>query len=124
MVKNAKGFTLIELMTVFAIIAVLLTIVAPRYFNTINKSEEVVLRNNLETVRDAIGKYYHDNDAYPRSLDDLVTRKYLRHLPLDPITKSNKTWIEVQSTDEQGGIIDIKSGAPGKASNGVPYEDL
>jgi len=121
---RTRGFTLIELMTVLAIIAVLLTLVAPRYFNTLNKSEEVVLKNNLQTVRDAIGKYYHDNDVYPGNLEDLVTRKYLQHLPMDPITKSNRTWIEIPSSEEKGGIVDIKSGAQGNASDGTPYASL
>lgn len=123
MFVRLRGFTLVELMTVLAIVAVLLTLVAPRYFNTLDKSAEVVLRHNLQTVRDCIDKYYHDRDAYPRSLDELVARKYLRDVPLDPVTQSRDTWVLVQAAEESGGIADIKSGAPGRASDGTAYAD-
>ncbi|MDP1681623.1 MAG: prepilin-type N-terminal cleavage/methylation domain-containing protein, partial [Burkholderiales bacterium] len=76
--RQGKGFTLVELLVVLAIIALLVSIAAPRYFNSVEKSKEVVLKQDLSTMRDALDKYYGDTGKYPDSLDDLVTKKYLR----------------------------------------------
>lgn len=119
-----KGFTLIELMVVMAIIATLLTIAVPRYFHSVDKSREAVLRENLALTREALDKYYGDNGKYPDSLEDLTGRKYLRSLPLDPITGFATTWLIVPpDVPEKGGVFDIKSGAPGKARDGSEYRD-
>lgn len=116
------GFTLIELLVVLAIIALLVSIAAPRYFNSVEKSKEVVLKQDLATLRDALDKYYGDTGKYPESLDDLVSKKYLRKLPVDPITDSATTWIVVPPEDvEKGGVFDVHSGAPGNARDGSPY---
>ena len=125
MLKNTKGgFTLIELLVVMAIIAVLLTIAAPRYFHSVDKSKEAVLHQNLELTRQAIDKYFSDNGKYPDSLDDLVQKKYLRTLPYDPIAESNTTWIAVApSSTDKGALFDIKSGAVGVSINGTEYKD-
>jgi general secretion pathway protein G len=125
MLKNTKGgFTLIELLVVMAIIAVLLTIAAPRYFHSVDKSKEAVLHQNLELTRQAIDKYFSDNGKYPDSLDDLVQKKYLRTLPYDPIAESNSTWISVApSSTDKGALFDIKSGATGSSINGTEYKD-
>ena len=118
-----RGFTLIELLVVMAIIATLLTLAAPRYFNTVQKSREAVLRSNLGVMRDAIDKYYGDNGKYPSGLDDLVKRKYLRQIPEDPISESKSTWILVAPADDPAGVFDVKSGATGAASDGTPYQE-
>jgi len=125
MLKKFKhGFTLIELLVVMAIIAVLLTIAAPRYFHSVDKSKEAVLHQNLELTRQAIDKYFGDNGKYPDTLDDLVQKKYLRTLPYDPITESNTTWIVVSpSSPDKGVLYDIKSGAVGVSINGTEYKD-
>ena len=60
-----SGFTLIELLVVMAIIAPLLSIAMPRYFNSVEKSREAVLRENLALTRQALDKYYGDNGKYP-----------------------------------------------------------
>jgi general secretion pathway protein G len=118
------GFTLIELLVVMTIIALLLTIAVPRYFHSIEKSKETVLRDNLSILRDALDKYYGDNGKYPASLDDLVTQKYLRRIPPDPMTQSDTTWVTVPPVDPaQGTVYDVKSGAPGKAHDGSLYAD-
>src|SRR5919108_5715001 len=91
MVK-VKGFTLVELLIVMAIIATLLTIAVPRYYASLDRSKEVVLKENLYQMRDAIGKYYADKGKYPESLAALEADKYLRKVPLDPITDSATTW--------------------------------
>ena len=121
---RARGFTLIELLVVMSVIALLLTIAVPRYFGSIDKSKEAVLRENLNQMRDAISRYYADKGKYPESLDALASDKYLRRVPLDPITESDKTWIVLQPQDPQkGGVYDVKSGATGKSREGVEYSE-
>ena len=116
------GFTLIELLVVFAIIALLVSIVAPRYFNSVEKSKETVLKQDLSTMRDALDKYFGDTGKYPDTLEDLVSKKYLRKLPVDPFTDSTETWAIVPPEDaEKGGVFDLHSGAPGNARDGTPY---
>lgn len=120
-----RGFTLIELLVVMAIIALLLSMAAPRYANSVEKSKEAVLRQNLSLTREVLDKYYGDNGKYPDSLDTLVSRKYLRALPFDPITDSNATWLIVAPEGEnKGAVFDVRSGAPGNARDGTPYKDL
>jgi len=122
MVTRRHGFTLIELLAVLAIIALLLTIAVPRYFGSVDKAKEAVLKENLFQMRDAIGKYYGDKGKYPESIEALATDKYLRKVPLDPITESATTWVAVPPEEAQkGGVFDVKSGAPGKASDGTEY---
>jgi general secretion pathway protein G len=119
-----RGFTLIELLVVMAIIATLLSIAAPRYVGNVDKAKEAVLRENLASLRDSLDKYYADNGKYPPSLDDLVTRKYLRKIPLDPVTDSNRTWVVIPPQDVQkGAVYDIRSGATGRARDGSSYRD-
>ena len=120
-----RGFTLIELMVVLSIIALLLTLAVPRYFGSIDKSKEAVLRENLNQMRDAISRYYADKGKYPESLDALAAEKYLRGVPLDPVTESDKTWIILQPEDPQkGGVYDVKSGASGKTRDGREFSQL
>lgn len=120
--RRASGFTLIELLVVMVIIALLVSIAAPRYFNSVEKSKETVLKQDLSVMRDAIDKYYGDNDKYPDSLDDLVSKKYLRKLPVDPITDSATTWVVVPpENSDLGGVFDLHSGAPGNGRDGTPY---
>lgn len=119
---SASGFTLIELLVVMAIIALLLSIATPRYFNSVEKTKEAVLRQDLSTMRDAIDKYYGDTGEYPDTLDDLVSKKYLRKLPVDPLTDSASTWVVVPPPDaDKGGVFDLHSGAPGNGRDGTPY---
>ena len=117
-----KGFTLIELLVVLAIIATLLMLALPRYFSSVDKSKEAVLKENLYQMRDAISKYYGDKGKYPETLDALAAEKYLRKVPLDPVTESAATWIVVPPSDPQkSGVYDVRSGAPGNSSDGAPY---
>lgn len=125
-VRRAEGaFTLIELVIVMAIVALLLTLAAPRYFKSLERSKETVLRSNLATMRDALDKFYGDTGKYPERLEILVEKKYLRSLPVDPITESATTWVVVPPDQpEKGGVFDVHSGAEGKTADGVPYKDL
>jgi general secretion pathway protein G len=117
-----RGFTLIELLVVMAIIAILVSIATPRYFNSVEKSKEAVLKQDLSTLRDAIDKYYGDTGKYPDALDDLVTKKYVRKLPVDPITDRADTWVVVPPEDaDKGAVFDLHSGAPGNGRDGTPY---
>lgn len=123
-VRNA-GFTLIELLVVMAIVAMLITLAVPRYFGSLEKSKETVLRETLATTRDALDKFYADNGKYPDSLDVLVSKKYLRSMPFDPVTDSNATWAIVQPDDvEKGAVADIHSGAEGNGRDGKPFREL
>jgi len=123
MVKR-RGFTLIELLVVLAVIATLLTLALPRYFGSLDKSKEAVLKENLYQMREAISRYYADKGKYPQSLEALVDEKYLRKLPLDPVTESAATWIMVQPADpEKSGIYDVRSGAPGRSPAGTEYAE-
>jgi len=122
LLPRAAGFTLIELLVVLAIIATLLALAVPRYFSSVDRSREAVLKENLFQLRDAIGKYYADKGRYPESVEALATEKYLRKVPVDPITESAATWIVVAPEDPgKGGVVDVRSGAPGTASDGTPY---
>ena len=132
MVKRARprlrgqGFTLIELLVVLSIIALLLTLAVPRYFNSIDVSKEAVLRENLHLVRETIDKFYADKGRYPESLDELVSEKYLRSLPYDPITGSSTTWLLIapDSAGVGGRVYDLKSGADGATRDGQPFTEL
>jgi len=117
-----RAFTLIELLVVLSIIATLLLIAVPRYFHSLERSRETVLRQDLAVMRDAIDKYYSDLAHYPESLPQLVELRYLRSIPVDPETKSSATWVAVESDDaELPGVRDVRSGAPGTASDGSEF---
>jgi type II secretion system protein G len=118
------GFTLIELMVVLAIIALLVSIVAPHYMGRLGRAEETVLRENLSVMRDALDKYYADTGLYPQSLEELVAKRYLRSVPNDPVTQSNSTWVLLPPSDAMlgAGVYDVRSGAKGTGSDGKPYE--
>lgn len=122
--KPARGFTLIELMVVMVVVALLITLAAPRYFGSLQKSKETALRQTLAVTRDALDKYYGDNGKYPDSLDMLVAKRYLRGLPLDPITESNSSWTTVAPDDpEKGSVFNIHSGAEGAGRDGKPFRE-
>lgn len=118
--RRYSGFTLIELLVVLAIIASLVTIVAPRYFRQIDQASEVVLRENLNAMRHALDLYLGDKGRYPVSLQELVDQHYLREIPMDPITGKSGTWVVVIE-GEGAGVKDVHSGASGEGSNGTAY---
>ena len=120
--SGRRGFTLVELMVVMAIIALLLTLALPRYFDGLQRAKEASLRQDLSILRDQLDKFYGDKGVHPMSLDDLLNARYLRSLPTDPITERADTWVPAISSDPQNpGIIDIHSGAEGAGMDGTPY---
>ncbi len=124
LMRARAGFTLIELLVVMAIIATLLSLAAPRYVGSVTKAKEASLHENLSSLRDVLDKYHADNGTYPAMLEELVTRRYLRRIPIDPMTDSNRTWIVVPPDDvRKGSIFDVRSGASGKARDGTAYRD-
>lgn len=125
MCRPVRGFTLIEMLVVMAIVALLLTIALPRYFGSLDKAKDVALEENLRVLRISLDKFYADKGRNPDTLDELVEQKYLRAVPLDPITESASTWVLVQSKDANiKGVVDIKSGASGTAKDGRAYAAL
>ena len=118
-----KGFTLIELLVVMSVIATLLTIAVPRYFQHLDRAREASLRESLAVMRDAVDKYRGDTGRYPETIEELVTKRYLRKVPPDPITESTETWVIVPPPDEPGQrkVWDIRSGAEGQGLNGSDY---
>ncbi len=127
--RAIRGFTLIELMVVMAIISILLAIALPIYQKSIVRSKESVLRNNLFTIRSMIDEYTIDKQKAPETLQDLVSEGYLRQVPLDPMTNSDQTWhIIMEDTPAGGstnapGIFDVKSGSDKISLEGTPYSD-
>lgn len=123
--RQTRAFTLIELLVVLAIIATLLSLVSPRYFKSIDRAKEAALQENLFTLRDALDKYHEDKGRYPNTLEDLVAGRYLRKVPVDPITESSTSWISVAPPDaNKGGIFNVKSGATGAALSGMPFAEF
>lgn len=109
-------------MVALTIIALLLSLVVPRYFTSLSRADEAVLKENLFLMRDAIDKHFADTGKYPASLEELATKKYLRAIPADPLTQSQTTWVVVAPSDPQlGAVYDVKSGAKGTDRTGKPY---
>lgn len=119
---RARGFTLIELLVVMAVIGLLLSIAAPRFVNQVDRSRDVVLRHNLEGLRQAIDQFYSDKGHYPKTLQELVDARYLRSVPVDPLTERNDTWVMVLPAGDPGPAwYDVRSGARGLAGDGSTY---
>jgi general secretion pathway protein G len=125
----ARGFTLIELMVVVALISVLAGMGVVQYRNQVIRTREAVLKEDLFRMRDAIDQYYADKGKYPVSLDALVTDGYLRQIPKDPTTDSSDTWQTVPSEPDPNnptaelGIYDIKSGSEATSFEGTKYNE-
>lgn len=123
--RRRTGFTLVELVVVMAILGLLLTIAAPRYWRSFDKSGEVALKQNLHEMRSALDRFAGDQGHYPASLGELVERRYLTHIPVDPITGSSLTWRTLPPAEAEvlGGVARVSSGAGGIGSDGRPYAD-
>ncbi len=124
-----KGFTLIELMIVMALIVILASIGLVQYGHSVTRAKEATLSEDLFRIRDAIDQYYADKNKYPASLETLVEEKYLRAVPVDPFTNSAETWKTTMSEPEPGnpsaepGVYNVHSGSEETALNGTRYSD-
>ena len=120
--RRAAGFTLIEMLIVMAIVALLLTIALPGYFGSLDKSKDVALQENLRVLRITIDRFYADKGRLPETLAELAEQRYLRAVPVDPVTESANTWVLIRPRDAEGkGIADVKSGASGTTRDGRSY---
>ena len=129
MKESERGFTLIELMVVAAILIVLAGIGLAQYRNSVTRAREAVLSEDLFRMRDAMDQYYADKMQYPASLEALVSDGYMRRVPDDPFTMSATTWQTIPSEPDPTnpnaapGINDVKSGSDATALNGTKYAD-
>jgi general secretion pathway protein G len=119
--SRGRGFTLIELLIVLAIVGTLLAIAVPSYFSSLDNAKETSLRQSLSVMRSAIDHYYGDLGKYPSNLQELVTARYLRSIPADPITGATDQWVPENATGGQSGVRDVRSGAPGNGRDGTAY---
>jgi len=119
--RRRAGFTLIELLVVMAVLAILASMVAPRYLSRVDDARETVLRQNLVGLRTAIDQFYRDKARYPETLDELVAQRYIRAVPLDPITKRLDSWVLIPPKESAKGVFDVKSGATQRARDGSDY---
>lgn len=131
---GSRGFTLIELLVVLAVVALLLSIVAPRTIDHIERAREATLRATLKEMRSALDQFEADQGRPPATLDELVRLRYLRELPIDPLTDRRDGWIAVSAAESdfdaarppvvpREGVTDVRSGAPGQGRDGTPFRD-
>lgn len=123
--KQRRGFTLVEIMVVMAIVVTILSIAVPFYTRAMIRAKESVLMSNLFTMRSVIDQYTYDKEEPPQALDDLVSEGYLRDIPLDPFTESRTTWEVITDTGPNGqsGVFDVKSGSDETSLSGTPYNE-
>lgn len=119
----SRGFTLIELLVVLTIMATLMAIVAPKYFDSVDKAKEASLKTDLRLMREAIDKYKADTNQYPETLQKLAQERYILAVPIDPLTDSAATWVAVPPPGPSAsGVYDVRSSAPGVGKNGVRFD--
>jgi general secretion pathway protein G len=127
--RDCRGFTLIEIIIVFTLIGILVGLGLPQYKTSIKRARESVLKEDLFTFRKLIDQYLNDKGKYPASLQTLVEEAYLRKIPVDPMTNSAETWVEIRENPpyeemvpgQEFGIVDILSGSEEKSLSGTPY---
>ena len=124
-----RGYTLIELIIVMAIVSILVSIAVPLYQKALLRTKESLLKNNLFTLRTVIDEYTFDKQKAPQTLDDLVSEGYLRTVPLDPMTGNSQSWRVIMEdavsmvNQTQPGIFDVRSGSDLKSLEGTPYSE-
>ena len=126
---DTAGLTLIEVLIVMVIITILAGIGLAIYNNSVIRAKEAVLKEDLFQMREAIDQYYADKNKWPPTLDALVTDKYIRKIPEDPIT-GTADWRTTFGEPDPGnpasepGISDVHS-ATSEVSplTGTPYSE-
>ncbi len=127
--RDARGWTMLELVVVTALIVILAGIATAQHRNAVTRTKEAVLKENLFRMRDAIDQYYADKNRYPSDLQALVSDQYIREVPVDPFTNSNSTWQTVPAEADPSnpsvevGIYNVKSGSEAQAIDGTNYAD-
>ena len=127
-VNRRRGYTLIELIIVMAIVAILMSIAIPQYQKSIRRTKETLLHSHLQTLRTVIDEYTFDKKKAPQTLQDLVTEGYLRAVPMDPIM-GNDNWRTINedsltAVDQtEPGIFDVRSLSDQISLEGTPYSE-
>lgn len=128
--KNARGFTMIEMLVVMTLVVLLAGLAMSQYRNAVTRSEEAVLKENLFRLRDAMDQFYADKNKWPSDLAELVSEGYIREVPTDPMTKSKDTWQTEQAEPDAnnpaasaGGIDNVRSGSDRTAMDGTRYSE-
>jgi general secretion pathway protein G len=114
---------LVELLLVLFLVALLASLVAPVATKSVDQAKESALKQDLQVLRKAIDDYYANTGKYPQNLSELVEKRYIRRVPVDPLTERETSWVENRAEESGGGIRDVHSGAEGNASDGKPYHD-
>jgi general secretion pathway protein G len=119
--RRLFGFTLIELLVVLAVLAILTSVVAPRYLDRMDVARETALRQNLVGLRSSLDQFYRDKGRYPVNLNELVDQRYIRAVPVDPITERADSWVLLPPKDSSSAVSDVKSGATQLSRDGTSY---
>lgn len=120
-----RGYSLVELMIVVAIIGILVALAVPSFQQSAVKAREAALKQNLQTIRTVLDQHYADKGFYPPTLETLVEAGYLRQIPIDPFTDTVDAWVIEfeENSDEEGGIFDVHSGSEAVSTNGTSYNE-
>jgi general secretion pathway protein G len=127
--RGAAGFTMVELLIVMALVVILASVGMTQYKNSVTRTQEAVLREDLFRMRDALDQYYADKNKWPTDLAELVSEGYIREVPDDPITKSKDTWQtktaepDANNPASTGGISDVHSGSDRIGLDGKAYSE-
>jgi len=126
-IRNAAGFTLLELVIVMTIMVILAAVGVTSYQHIQLKAKETILKQDLQTMRKKIDEYAADKEKLPQSLDDLASAFYIREVPIDPMT-GQKDWVvdmgeDTISRDGGSGVVDVHSAAGGEGTDGVAYKE-
>jgi general secretion pathway protein G len=124
MTGSSRGFTLIEMSVVVAIIGILYMTIVPMYGKTIQRTKETALQKDLYVFRKTLNNYFKDHERWPENLEALVKEGYIRSIPADPFTEKTDTWLIIPSEDGKADVYDVKSGADGISLDGVKYADF
>jgi type II secretion system protein G len=98
-----RGFTLIEMMIVVAIIAILVAILVPNFIRARAQAQTAACEANLKEIATALELYQTDHEQYPAGNNTPVTSAsvdlgpYLRQTPIDPVNPAGQYQFSVQN---------------------------